>query len=366
MMETQTGLYRILLVEDSLTQALALRRLLETNNFAVLTANHGREALRVLAQAKIDLVLTDIEMPQMNGFELCKAIKSDERFQSIPVVLLSNLSDGQNILRGLAAQADYYLTKPCPSGYLVERLRAFLAESRTSLREEKDGLLELTIDGQKQFVTVTRRQMLTLLLSTYENSVQQNRELLQTQLELSQANQRLHEQQALLEKLATHDGLTGLKNSRKFREDFEEALRRGGVVSLLLVDVDRFKDFNDSFGHLAGDEALKTMAQILRASIRGSDLPARYGGEEFALILPSTGEGEARMVAERIRSNVEQAEWKLRKITVSIGIATSTPALNNTQALFAAADQALYASKKTGRNRVTSSSQLAGILSPKS
>jgi diguanylate cyclase (GGDEF)-like protein len=352
---------RILLVEDSATQAMTLRRLLENNGFHVVEAHNGIEALNAVRASRFDLVLSDVEMPEMNGFELCKMIKGDPNLRGIPVVLLSTLGDNQNIIKGLEARADYYLTKPCPPNYLVERLRTFVADSKVFNRTEEDGPLEIVIDGQKQQLQATRRQMLTLLLSTYDNSVQQNRELIQAQLELSQANERLYEQQTQLERLAAYDGLTGLKNSRKFREDFEQAIARSSVtpVALLLVDADHFKQFNDSYGHLAGDDTLKALAEIIRTSIRQHDIAARYGGEEFAVIASPSTVQEAMAIGERIRRNVEQASWPWRKVTVSIGVAISTAGFKTTQSLFAAADQALYASKNAGRNRVTESSGLS-------
>lgn len=168
--------------------------------------------------------------------------------------------------------------------------------------------------------------------------------------ELRVANQRL-------EALATIDGLTGLKNHRAFQEFFEQefqrALRYDTSLSLVMLDVDHFKQYNDTFGHPAGDEVLKQVAQILKQSLRTTDLAVRYGGEEFVLVLPNTDAQRAQILAERVRKRIADAAWEKRAVTASFGISTfSQPILTNAE-MVSLADQALYYSKKHGRNRVT-------------
>jgi two-component system cell cycle response regulator len=160
-----------------------------------------------------------------------------------------------------------------------------------------------------------------------------------------------------LENLAVTDGLTGLKNHRAFREhlnrQFSVALHRQLALSLILLDVDKFKDLNDTFGHPAGDEVLKQVVQIINENSRESDFVARYGGEEFVIVLPSATIEIAGEVAERLRSAIEQASWQYRAVTASFGVATLTPGTPNVQTLIDEADKALYQSKTEGRNRVT-------------
>lgn len=173
---------------------------------------------------------------------------------------------------------------------------------------------------------------------------------------LAEANAELEDANARLEELAATDALTGLCNLRGFRrrlgEEFAEARRLGRELSLVMIDVDRFKDYNDSFGHPAGDEALKELARILREETRDYDVAARYGGEEFAVLLPSAGQTEAERVAERVRKAVEVRIWPLRPLTVSLGAATLPCDAESPEGLVGAADQALYAAKEGGRNRV--------------
>ena len=167
----------------------------------------------------------------------------------------------------------------------------------------------------------------------------------------------LEEANRRLEALATEDGLTGLKNHRAFQErlamEAERARRYGLPLSVVLLDVDQFKLYNDAYGHPAGDAILRTVAACLCASVREADQVARYGGEEFALILPHTHAPEAHLVASRCRKAIESAAWPARPVTASFGVATLSPSSPDPAGLVAAADKALYCSKHAGRNRVT-------------
>lgn len=159
-----------------------------------------------------------------------------------------------------------------------------------------------------------------------------------------------------LQSLAITDGLTGLHNHRAFQdyleEQFQVAMRNKQPLALLLMDVDHFKHYNDTYGHQAGDEVLRQVAQILQANVREGDFVARYGGEEFVVVLPRADWESAVAVAERLRRAVESAEWHLRPVTGSFGVACLRPDMETRQELIEAADQALYQAKKNGRNRV--------------
>ena len=172
-----------------------------------------------------------------------------------------------------------------------------------------------------------------------------------------------------LTKLATTDGLTGLLNHRAFQEaleqEFARARRYNTPLSLVLLDVDRFKQYNDTFGHPAGDEVLRTVASLLQANARISDSVARYGGEEFVVVLPNTPSEGAIVIAERFRVAIEANAWSKRAVTASFGVTTLLPAIADHSALTAEADKALYASKSSGRNKVTHVQSLAEILTPR-
>ena len=174
--------------------------------------------------------------------------------------------------------------------------------------------------------------------------------LTQQQRELLQANGKL-------ESLATHDGLTEAKNRRAFNEKLAEewsrSQRYGTPLSLVMFDVDKFKSYNDNFGHQAGDEVLRILARTVMGLVRTTDFFARYGGEEFALILPNTDAEGAYILAERLRERVEKANWKERPVTASFGVSSLEIGMTSGETLIEAADKALYLSKERGRNRVT-------------
>jgi len=178
----------------------------------------------------------------------------------------------------------------------------------------------------------------------------QNSELLDTRQTLAEANDRL-------ELLARTDGLTGIRNRRAFNEqlgiEWDQYQRSLTPLSIVLLDVDKFKQYNDTYGHPAGDEVLQRVASIISENARTSDFVARYGGEEFIIIAPDTGPDGAAQLAERMRLAIQSAEWPLREITASFGVSTSTAIVDSGDALVSEADGALYQSKKSGRNRVT-------------
>jgi diguanylate cyclase (GGDEF)-like protein len=180
--------------------------------------------------------------------------------------------------------------------------------------------------------------------------------LVRDRAERRQQERRLRQVNARLAARAEEDGLTALKNRRAFEErlhvEWERARRYGEPLSLLLLDVDHFKSYNDSFGHLAGDAALKIAAQILRRQARASDFAARYGGEEFAVLLPHTTAAAATVAGNRLRAAFLVTRWPDRPITASIGVSTLTPAMETPESLVHEADRALYWAKHLGRNRV--------------
>ncbi len=169
-------------------------------------------------------------------------------------------------------------------------------------------------------------------------------------LELQKLNQQL-------ERLSVRDELTGVNNRRAFNialgREIARAIRYRAPLSLIMLDVDSFKNYNDSFGHQAGDEVLRIVGKILPAHIEEMAVAARYGGEEFALILPDTNTDTAMAIAEEVRRAIEKTTWPRRAVTASFGVATTNSELNDEASLIAAADAALYASKDAGRNRVT-------------
>ncbi len=225
-------------------------------------------------------------------------------------------------------------------------------------RKQSDALMEqnLTMIGAQKNALEEQQAEL----------IQKNELVARTCAELETANSRLKSANAQLEAQATTDGLTGLKNHRAFQDrlaqEFDRSARYHSPLSLLLLDVDKFKQYNDKFGHPAGDAVLKQVAQILQASARMTDLAARYGGEEFVLILPDTDEAGAVEAGERVRTAIESAGWDKRAITVSVGAASMRPGTADVAALIGEADKALYICKNFGRNCVTHHDVLLNAL----
>jgi diguanylate cyclase (GGDEF)-like protein len=174
----------------------------------------------------------------------------------------------------------------------------------------------------------------------------------------------LKEKAGEFEQLSVTDPLTGLLNRRyieeRLMEEVKRSTRHGFPMSFMMLDVDHFKSYNDAYGHPAGDEALKLVGHVIRETLRGADVAARFGGEEFSILLPQTTSEEAAAIAERIRSNIETANFQYRRVTASIGIASCSAELCVSTDVVAAADKALYEAKNTGRNRVLSFEEISG------
>lgn len=193
------------------------------------------------------------------------------------------------------------------------------------------------------FRDITERRAFEVLLDEYRR-------------DLEETNRKLAEANARLEQLASLDPLTGLNNRLVFQQrladEFQRTRRYQVPLSLILIDVDRFKSYNDSFGHPAGDAVLTQVARLLRLSARSIDVVARIGGEEFAVLLPNTTLDGAIQLAERFRQSIESAEWTHRPVTISVGVAAASTSMMDSTALVSSADAALYRAKQLGRNRV--------------
>ncbi|MFV1858991.1 MAG: response regulator, partial [Anaerolineales bacterium] len=214
----------ILIVEDSATQAERLKQLLSANGYAVTVASNGKEGLAAARERKPAVIISDITMPVMDGYQMCRAIKDDETLRHTPVVLLTELSEPSDLVRGIQAGTDFYLTKPYEEQELLARLESVLAMPNGSGCEEGEHGLEITVAGQSYVVNAGRQQILNLLLSTYENAVQKNRRLVETQFQLEELN---HE----LENRVQHRTRQLQDSEYRYRALFEQA-----ADSIVLVD----------------------------------------------------------------------------------------------------------------------------------
>jgi two-component system cell cycle response regulator len=179
----------ILIVEDSTTQAKILQHALEKNGFEVYKTNNGREALEYLNDHAPSIIISDIIMPEMNGYEFCKKIKSDERLKNIPIVLLTTLSEPEDVIKGLESGADNFMTKPYDEQTLIARIHYVLINAELREPRASEMGIEIAFAGKKHFITSNRVQILDLLISTYENAIQKTRELEKTIIELTHANE---------------------------------------------------------------------------------------------------------------------------------------------------------------------------------
>jgi two-component system chemotaxis family response regulator WspR len=313
----------VLLVDDQAMIGEAVRRGLahqENIDFHFCADPHQAIAQAVLIKPTV--ILQDLVMPGLDGLTLVREYRANPKTRDIPIIVLSTKEDPLIKSAAFAAGANDYLVKLPDNIELVARIR-YHSRSYMTLLQRDEAYRALRVSQQQ---------------------------LLDTNL--------------VLQRLMNSDGLTGLSNRRHFDEylelEWRRSIREQTQLSLLMIDVDYFKAYNDAFGHLEGDEALRQVAKAIRAnSSRPSDLPARYGGEEFALVLPNTSPGGARLLAEKLRQTIAGmniphiAPSQGSSLTVSIGLATVVPQVgSHSRQLIQTADQGLYAAKHNGRNQV--------------
>ncbi|NJR58757.1 MAG: PleD family two-component system response regulator [Cyanobacteria bacterium CRU_2_1] len=324
----------ILVVDDTLANVQLLSRMLSEHGYKVRKVLNGQMALMGVQTAPPDLILLDVSMPEMNGYEVCQRLKANEATQDIPVIFISALDQANDKVKAFSVGGADYITKPFQLAEVLARVehQLTLRELQRQLREKNQRLQE-QIQQHKRIV----------------------RELEHAKAALQKANQEL-------QRLAIIDDLTQVANRRHFytclEREWHRSLRDQVPLSLLLCDVDHFKRYNDAFGHQAGDRCLQQVAKALHRVIqRPADLVARYGGEEFAVILPHTPSSGAIYIAEKIQTSLEDCQIShpessvSKLVTLSIGVSSAIPQLTlSPDSLIAMADQALYGAKEQGRN----------------
>ena len=295
--ENQTG--KILIIDDEAVIRNMLKAILE-DNYSILCADNSFEGLNIAREESPDLILLDINMPVFDGYELCRLLKDDPDTKQIPIIFLTALTTPEDETRGLEAGAADYISKPINPNIVCARVK-----NQVEVKLQRD----------------------------------------------------------YLEKLSTIDPLTGVANRRCFDDTLKREWRRcqrdKKPLSLLAIDIDCFKLYNDHFGHLIGDKCLIQVANLLDNALnRGGDLFARIGGEEFIALLPDTPLESLGIVAERLRSAIEDAEIPHKSssvakvVTISVGGATMIPDKELEPVdLYAQADKRLYAAKQKGRNQ---------------
>ncbi|MCB1907598.1 MAG: diguanylate cyclase [Rhodocyclaceae bacterium] len=314
---------KALVIEDTVTSAAVVCQQLGKLGFETQHASDGEKGIAAFKEDKPDLVLLDIIMPGIDGFEVARRIRQLERnAEWTPIIFLSARTSDADLEKGIEVGGDDYLVKPVSEAVLGAKIRAMqrISQMRYSL------------------LVLTRK--------------------------LDEANREL-------KRLSAVDGLTGIANRRSFDDalakEWRRAARNQASLALLLIDVDHFKQFNDNYGHQLGDECLKAVARTLDAQLRRpGDNVARYGGEEFVVLLPQTDAAGAVQVGENLRVAIERLAITHRHsgsadvVTISIGVAAAKPPRDagEPDGLVDAADRALYGAKRQGRNRVCSSGEI--------
>jgi len=289
----------LLIIDDEKTNLRILTHILG-QDYNIYTATNGESGIKIARDNMPDLILLDILMPGMDGYQILSEIKKNEETRRIPVIFITGLNSDEDEEKGLALDAVDYITKPF-----------------------NDKIVKLRVRNQVQVVNQLRT----------------------------------------IEYMSMHDQLTKIPNRRSFDErlnmEWNRAKRELTSISILLADVDRFKSINDTYGHQQGDIVLQTLAKIFPRSLRRpADFVARWGGEEFVILLPNTPLAGATEVAEHIRSDIEKTEISCAggltlNITISIGVNSQVPERDSPLAQFiSGADKALYAAKQEGRNKV--------------
>ncbi len=323
---SQSGKIKVLVVDDDPSSLMLLSRYLAKSEYEVLTASNGSEAIRLVYELGPDVVITDWRMPEMNGMDLCRAIRSNEACGFVYVVLITAYNDEDRITDAFTAGVDDFLTKPFQRKELLARIRA------------AERIVELQRDVDRRAREVHRV----------------NAEMSLTADKLAAANEKL-------KVIATTDELTGLTNRReamaRMQEYWSSAKRHNHDVACIMLDIDHFKKVNDTLGHDAGDAVLVHVANAMEKAVREEELLSRIGGEEFLVLCPKAKASEAAIAAERLRSTVQNLDIPLPDggtyhVTVSLGVADQTPKMESMDDLLKSADEALYDAKRSGRNRV--------------
>ncbi|MDC7682088.1 PleD family two-component system response regulator [Asticcacaulis sp. BYS171W] len=446
---------KILVVDDIPANVRLLQAKLEADYYEVVVAHSGHEALDIAVNDPPDLILLDVMMPELDGYEVTRQLKEHPATRHIPIILITALDGREDRLSGLEAGADDFLTKPVDDVILFARLKALvrLKQMFDELRQREAssrrmGLFDaaqlqrqITATGNVLIIDDNPRQAERLMHAlgathrcAYETDPQAALKIAAGRVDLLVLNLTVRAFDALrfvaqlrsseatrqtpvlgifnaddrpvllkalelgvndvlpkpvdsleliarartqirrkryadflrtsLDKsleLAVTDPLTGLNNRRYMDMQLAQLMRRhlktDEEVSVLLLDIDHFKRVNDSFGHDAGDEVLREFAGRLGINVRAIDMPCRMGGEEFVVIMPDTDSDSARIIAERVRSQVAAAPFALADgrtldVTVSVGVATLTGLGDSIEAMLKRADEAVYEAKRAGRNKV--------------
>ena len=332
MEEKSTKERTILIVDDNPQNIQLVASHLQEDGYRIAFSQHGRDALQKVQHTLYDLILLDIMMPEIDGFEVCRRIRELPEYKEIPIIFLTAKTDKESIVRGFEVGAVDYVSKPFYGAELLARVRT-----------------HLKIKAFQEQLEDSNAQMNRELLKSMEMA----EDLTKTKEELQTVNRQLYDR-------ATKDPLTGLFNRRKMIDSLEyekERNRRGdSSYAIIICDIDHFKTINDTYGHDCGDEILKQLAGLLIDTVRKQDQISRWGGEEFLILLPETDEEGARILAEKIRRRIEEESFTCPEhsieMTMTFGVGLCEGEKDPDRCI-KEADLALYHGKQRGRNRTS-------------
>jgi len=337
----------ILIVDDSRAFALAAAEMVEGEGYDVHLAHSATDALEAAERVRPRVVFLDVVLPDGEGYEVCSALKRTFMHRPLQVVMMSAVYDAKRMDRLLATGADDFIKKPFEALEFQLRLKAahIRLQAQTKLMQEREYYRQAVRQEENLTIKLLDRQL----------------GLKETLADLESKKAGLERENTGLAAAARFDVLTSLLNRHSLNARLELEARRSDAedarLSGLMVDVDRFKAVNDSYGHLVGDEALRSVGDALRACLRKEDFAGRYGGDEFFAILPGSGIEAALAIAERIRSTIAAAEIHLGgvrvRLSASIGAAERRKG-DSVAEWIGRADAAMYRAKNAGRDRVMS------------
>jgi diguanylate cyclase (GGDEF)-like protein len=398
----------ILIVDDTPKNIQLLGTVLKNVGYKIIVASNGLQALGILEKIKPDLILLDVMMPELDGYETCKRIKAIENLKDIPIIFLTARTQPEDIVKGFELGAVDYIIKPFNSNELLVRVKTHLELKfnqellQTLLNFQRD--MVLMTDGEKviaanysflQFtglktveafnksypslmnfldfgngsdseenfllpklpkdeefqVKINNSDGETTIFRIKQNIIPEKEVSILSLTDITQ----LENQKSSLEEKASLDELTKVFNRTKFQQLFKQTIEENKInpksICLIIFDIDHFKKINDTYGHNKGDEVLVNVSRFIKAQIRMSDILCRWGGEEFTLLLVGSNIDDGVKICEKIRTLVENhAFLEERQVTVSMGISEYLPN-DSLESFIARADNALYRAKKSGRNR---------------
>jgi diguanylate cyclase (GGDEF)-like protein len=345
----------ILIVDDNPINIKVLWRFLKSVGYRVLTASDGTNALEQVKNFPVDLIILDVMLPDLCGFEVCKSLQRDEKTQNIPIIFITSLNDTESKIQAFSLGAVDFICQPFIQEELLARVKLHLdLHHLQKTLEEQNQRLREEITSRNRI----EEELLQLNQELERRVIDRTAELTHTLLELKNTQAQLIAREVRLQYDAFHDKLTDLPNRSLFIEYLTQEIQIAQentdyLYAVLFIDLDGFKSINDNLGHLRGDKLLRLVAKRLKKSIRELDTVARFGGDEFAVLLRNLSHiNESKYIAQRILNNLGKkfsVDGEEVQIGASIGIAPGLNTYQHPEKIIDDADTAMYHAKNLGK-----------------